>query len=168
MRSFLSLVAVVFVGSAFAQEVPKPGKEHEGLKKYEGKWETVMTAGGKEEKGAAAYKMDLGGFWLTSTYEGTMEGMKFTGKGTDGYCPIKKKYVSFWTDSFSATPVVMEGTYDASKKTYTLSGDGPDGTGKMTKFKSVTTWKDDDTFTMSMSIGDAKEPMFSITYKRKK
>lgn len=49
-----------------------------------------------------------------------------------------------------------------------MTGDGPDGSGKMTKFKSVTTWKDDDTFTMSMSVGDAKEPMFSITYKRAK
>jgi len=40
MRSFLSLVAVVVaVGSVFAQEAPKPGKEHEMLKKHEGTWD---------------------------------------------------------------------------------------------------------------------------------
>jgi hypothetical protein len=171
MRSFLSLVAVVLAGSAFAQEMPKPGKEHELLKKHEGTWEVTMTAGGQEskDKGTATYKMDLGGFWLLSTFEGTMEGQKFSGKGTDGYCPIKKKYVSVWTDSMSPSPVVMQGDFDEKAKTLTMTGEGPDMmSGKMAKYKSVTTYPDADTMVFSMTMGDAKEPMFTMTYKRKK
>lgn len=168
MRTLAAVVAVVLAGSAFAQEQPKPGKEHDFLKKMEGKWETVMSMAGKDEKGTATYKMDLGGFWLTSTFESEMFGQKFTGKGTDGYCPVKKKYVGIWTDSMGPSPVITEGTYDADKKTMTLSGEGPGQDGKMAKYKSVTVWKDDDTFMMSMTMGDAKEPAFTVKYTRAK
>ena len=168
MRTLAAVVAVMLMGSAFAQEQPKPGKEHDFLKKMEGKWDTTMKMGDKDEKGTATYKMDLGGFWLTSTFEGELFGQKFTGKGTDGYCPIKKKYVGIWTDSMSASPVITEGTYDADKKTMTLSGEGPGQDGKMAKYKSVTVWTDDDTHTMSMYMGDAKEPAFTVKYTRAK
>ena len=40
--------------------------------------------------------------------------------------------------------------------------------GKPAKWKSVSEMPDDDTVNMSMFVGDAKEPMFTITYKRKK
>lgn len=168
MRTFFSLVAVVLAGSVFAQEMPKPGKEHEMLKKLEGNWDTTMTMMGKDEKGTTTFKMELGGFWLASTMECKIEGFTFTGKGLDGYCPIKKKHVSIWTDSMGPSPVVMEGTYDADKKTLTMSGDGPSPEGKMTKYKSVTEYPDADTMKMSMYIGDGKDPMFTVSYKRKK
>src|SRR5262249_6297977 len=53
-----------------AQEPPKPGPEHEVLKKLEGTWEATMKFGGMESKGTMIYKMDLGGLWLTSNFEG--------------------------------------------------------------------------------------------------
>ncbi len=168
MRLFLSLMAVVLAGSVFAQEPPKPGKEHDTLKKLEGTWDTTMSMGGKDEKGTTVYKMDLNGFWLSSTMECKIEGFAFTGKGLDGYCPIKKKYVSIWTDSMGPSPVLMDGTYDADKKTLTMTGEGPSMEGKMTKYKSVTEHTDADAMKMSMWIGDGKEPMFTVSYKRKK
>ena len=169
MRTMLSVVAVLLAVPAFAQEVPKPGKEHDFLKKQEGTWEVTMNLGGQESKGTSTYKMELGGFWLTSTLESEVFGQKFTGKGTDGYCPIKKKYVSFWTDSMAPSPVVMEGSYDEKAKTLTMSGEGPDMmTGKMAKYKSVTEMPDADSMTMKMYTGDAKEPAFTVSYKRKK
>ena len=169
MRKTLAVVAaVVLAVPAFAQEMPKPGKEHELLKKLEGTWDTTMNVGGKDEKGTTTYKMELGGFWLCSTMEAEMLGQKWTGKGTEGYCPIKKKYITVWTDSMGPSPVIMEGTYDADKKTMTQTGEGPDMEGKMTKYKSVTEHTDADTMKMSMYTGDAKEPMFTVTYKRKK
>ena len=169
MRLFLSLVVVVVaVGSAFAQEAPKPGKEHEMLKKHEGTWDVVMKMAGQETKGTATYKMDLNGFWMASTLECEMFGMKFAGKGTDGYCPIKKKYVSVWTDNMGPSPVIMTGDYDADKKTLTMTGEGPSQDGKMVKYKSVTTYPDADTMKFDMYMGDAKEPDFTVTYKRKK
>lgn len=169
MRLFLSLVAVVWAGSVLAQEMPKPGKEHEFLKKVEGTWEVTTKMGGQESKGTATYKMDLGGFWLTSTFEGEAFGTKFSGKGVEGYCPIKKKYTTTWTDSMSPSMVVMEGTYDEKTKTMTQTGDGPDMmSGKMAKYKSVTEYPDADTMKFSMYMGDEKEPAFVMTYKRKK
>ena len=169
MRTTLAAVlAVVVAVPAFAQEPPKPGKEHEFLKKMEGTWDTTMKMGKDETKGTCTYKMELGGFWLTSTFEGELFGQKFSGKGTDGYCPIKKKYTGYWTDSMSASPVVMAGDYDADKKTLTMTGEGPGQDGKVAKYKSVTVWKDADAMTMSMYTGDEKEPAFSVEYKRKK
>ena len=121
-----------------------------------------------KSKGTMTYKMEVGGTWLVGDFEGDFGGMKFNGKGLDSYDANKKKYVSVWVDSMSTAPMTMEGTYDAAKKTMTMSGEatGPDG--KPNKMKSVTEFKDDDNVTMNMFSGDAKEAMFVITYKRKK
>lgn len=102
-------VAVLAATSVRAQEGPKPGPEHEVLKKWEGTWETTMKIGGGESKGVAKYKMELGGLWLCSTFEGDLGGAKFTGKGHDSYDAAKKKYVGVWIDSMSTSPMVMEG-----------------------------------------------------------
>jgi hypothetical protein len=40
--------------------------------------------------------------------------------------------------------------------------------GKPAKWKSVSEMKDENTILMSMYVGPAKEPMFTITYTRKK
>lgn len=153
---------------SFAQDGPKPGPEHEMLKKMEGNWTTTMKAGGQEFKGTVKYKMELGGLWLVSTMESEMFGMKFTGKGHDSYDAVKQKFTSVWMDSMSTSPVVMEGTYDKAKKTLTLEGAGPGENGKTSKYKSVTEMPDDDTHTMTMYMGDTKEPSFVVVYKRKK
>ena len=161
-------MAAVLAGAAAAQELPKPGPEHKLLKKLEGTWDTTMKVGGKEPTGVMTYKMELGGLWLVGSLESDLNGQKFFGKGLDTYDAGKKKYVSVWFDSMSTTPMTMEGDYDKEKKTLTLVGDGPGMDGKPAKWKSVSEMKDDDTIHMSMYVGDAKEPMFSIIYKRKK
>ena len=114
------------------------------------------------------YKMEVGGLWLTSQYEGTFLGNKFQGRGLDSYDPAKKKFVSVWVDSMVTTPLVMEGTFDKEKKALTLAGDmtGPDG--KPAKFKAVTHFRGDDDIHFEAFMNDGKEPEFTITYKRKK
>ena len=164
----LIIVAAVLALPAWSQEMPKPGPEHKMLKELEGTWTTSLKAGGKEAKGTATYKMELGGFWLTGTMQSDMFGTKFTGKSLESYHPAKKKYVSVWVDSMSTAPVNMEGTYDKEKKTMTMAGEGPGMDGKMTKYKSVSKFPDANTIEMTMWIGDGKEPTFSVTYKRKK
>jgi hypothetical protein len=161
-------MAAVLAAPTFAQEGPKPGPEHKLLKKQEGTWETTMKAGGMEYKGTVTYKMELGGMWLVGTLESDLFGQKFWGKGLDSYDQAKKKYVSVWVDSMSASPVMMEGTYDKEKKTMTMAGEGPGMDGKPAKYKSVSKMPDDDTLVMTMHIGDGKDPAFIITYKRKK
>lgn len=164
----VALVALVAAPSARAQEPPKPGPEHADLKKLEGTWDTTMKMGGQESKGTATYKMDLGGLWLVSRFEGTVGGMKFTGHGADSYDPAKKKYVGLWIDSMSPSIMTMEGTRDAATKTLTMVGEGPDMTGKTVKHKAVSHMPDDNTIHFGMYVGDAKEPQFTIVYKRRK
>ena len=168
-RIFSAIALTVLLGlPALAQEAVKPGPEHDLLKKHEGTWTTTMSAGGMDAKGTVTFKMELGGLWLVSDMESELFGMKFKGKGLDSYDQAKKKYVSVWADSMSTGPVITEGTYDAAKKTLTMTGEGPGMDGKTSKYKSVTTFPDDDTFIMSMYMGDTKDAAFVVTYKRKK
>src|SRR5205809_737763 len=115
IRRFLCVCAAsaLLVPAANAQPAsPKPGPEHEQLKRLEGVWEATVNAGGQESKGTMTYKMDLGGLWLVSEFEGDFGGMKFRGRGLDTYDAAKKKHVALWADSMSTTPMIMEGTYD--------------------------------------------------------
>lgn len=161
-------VAAILSVPIVAQEAQKPGPEHLILKKLEGNWDTTLAAQGMENKGTITYKMDLGGLWLVGSMESDLGGQKYSGKSLDSYDPAKKKYIGYWFDSMSATPMAMEGSYDKEKKTMTMIGEGPGPDGKPTKWKSVSTMPNDDTINMSMYVGDAKEPMFTVVYKRKK
>ncbi len=164
----VALALTLAAPAARAQEGPKPGPEHELLKKMAGNWDLTMKFGGMETKGTVTYKMDLGGLWLTSALESEFAGQKFSGRGLDTYDAGKKKYVSVWVDSMSTFPMLMEGSYDQAKKTLTLVGEGPGPDGKVTKWKSVSEMPDDNTINFAMYLGDAKDPMFTIAYKRKK
>ena len=164
---FVCLVPAV----ALAQEAPKPGPEHEKLKELAGTWDAIMNMGGSESKGTMVWKSDLGGLWISSEFQGEFEGQKFTGKGFDGYDPLKKKYVGVWVDSMSTLPVVSEGNFDKDGKVLTMTGEGPGPDGKPAKYKMTTEHKDKNTllWTMFMPGPDGKDmPMFSITYKRRK
>ena len=79
------MVAALVSPVAKAQEPPKAGPEHEVLKKMEGNWNLVMKFGGMESKGTVAYKMELGGLWLTGAMESELFGAKFQGKSLDTY-----------------------------------------------------------------------------------
>lgn len=170
-RSGIACVAALLVGAVgLAQEPPQPGPEHKKLKELEGTWDCVMRMGPEESKAVATYKMDLGGLWLISDFQGEFGGMKFSGKGLDGYDPARKKYVGVWVDSMITSPLVTEGTYDKDGKVLTMTGEGPGPDGKPMKMRMTTEHKDKDTmlFTMYGPGPDDKEAaMFSITYKRR-
>jgi len=169
-RTLFALAFLALAGArADAQDFPpKPGPEHEMLKKWVGNWDATMKMMGMESKCSASYKMELGGLWLTSSFEGEVGGMKFSGRGLDSYDATKKKFVSVWVDSFSTSPMTLEGTYDKEKKELVMAGEGPGEGGKNIKYKSVSKWDDDNTATFTMYMGDVKEPAFVIVYKRKK
>lgn len=171
-QSLVALVLSFFVVQpVLAQAPPQPGAEHQNLKQLEGTWDAVIKAGPNESKGVVTYKMDLGGLWLVSDFQGAFEGQKFTGRGLDSYDAIKKKYVSVWVDSMSTLPVVSEGNFDKDGKVLTMVGEGPGPDGKPMKYKMTTEHKDKDTllWTMFGAGPDGKDAeMFSITYKRRK
>jgi hypothetical protein len=165
----LAVVAALVGGSAArAQEPPKPGPEHKLLQTRVGTWETTMKAGGMEFKGVMTYKMELGGLWLVGSLESDLGGQKFFGKSLDSYDAKKKKYVGYWFDSMGTTPMAMEGIYDTAKKTLTTTGEAPGPDGKTTTWRSVVRLADNNTMEQSMYVGGGEEPMFTITYRRKK
>lgn len=172
MRLLSTLMcALVVVGSVSAQEMPKPGPEHEKLKAMVGDWDATVKMAGFESKATSSFKMTLGGFHLVQEFAGDFGGMKFEGRGTAGYCPLKKKYISTWTDSMSPSPMVMIGAYDADGKTFIEDGEGPGMDGKLTKVRSKTVMPDKDTILFTMfTVDDAgkETESMSITYKRKK
>jgi hypothetical protein len=164
----LVAVATMAAPAATAQEPPKPGPEHDVLKKMVGDWDLTMKFGGMETKGKVTYRMEVGGLWLVGNLESELFGAKYSGKGLDTYDPATKKYVGIWVDSMAGRPMLLEGTYDKAAKTLTMAGEGPGMDGKPTKYKSVSAMPDDDTINFSMYMGDGKDPAFTIVYKRKK
>jgi hypothetical protein len=173
MRTSAWLLGAVMIwtttgGGLLAQPGEKPGPEHEKIKKLEGTWIATVKGPGGESKGTMTYKSILGGFWMASEFKGDFGGMPFTGHGMDGYDPIKKQYVEYWFDSMGPGAMVFTGTFDKTGKVLTSTAEGPGPDGKPAKWKSVSTMKDDDTMEFTMSVGDSKEPMMTISYKRKK
>ena len=175
MRMGLSALVCCILAScglARADEAkpPKPGPEHEMLKRFVGDWDAAVNFMGQEEKASAVYKMEPGGFWLTEYYTGEFGGEKFEGRATTGYDPLKKKYVSSWVDSMGPSMLLMEGAFDKDGKTYTETGELAGMDGKPEKVKSVFEFPDKDTIVFTMyTVKDAKDQqMMKITYKRKK
>lgn len=173
MVAALAALALTGAGTARAQAT---GPEHELLKSGVGTWDATVemaTPGAQApaiSKGVETSTM-VGGTWLITDFKSETEGQPFVGHGVAGYDPAKKKFVSTWVDSTMTTLTVSDSTYDAATKTMTGWMDAADHTGKATKYKMVTEWKDPDTrlFTIWSPGPDGKEwAGLKITYKRRK
>ncbi len=152
-----------------AQETIKPGAEHAFLAETEGEWDVTMASPGGDISGKGSYKMAHNGVWLTSRLDMKMPDGPFSGTGLDSYDPIKKKYVSIWVDSMSATPVILEGDRSSDGKKITMTGNGPSPDGKLTTYKTETEYVSKDKHVFKMWMGTTTgEPMMVATYTRKK
>jgi hypothetical protein len=175
-RTFVLAALLSGAAAARAQEgppMPKPGPEHELLKKDVGTWDATveMGPGAPPTPGTETNTLGPGGLWLISDFKSSMMGTPFQGHGVSGWDPAKKKYVGTWVDSMTTSVAVIESTYDPAARTMTAWLDAPGPDGKPTRTKAVTQYKDDDTrvFTMYMPGPDGKEaPGMRITYKRRK
>lgn len=159
-----------------AQEPPAtPGKEHALLKKLAGTWDLASnfpTAPGDEEesKGTEVARLQHGGLWLTTDFKGRMGGQPFTGTGTMGYDPRKKKYVSTWVDSRSSSILLFEGELSPDGKTLTMKGEVTDpSSGEKATLKTVADLEDDDRRTVTFIIAgpNGEFPFGEIVYTRK-
>lgn len=180
LKRSLALAALLCAGATGARaqdmfQMPKPGPEHDLLKKAVGTWDAtveMLMPPAPPTKGVETTTMGPGGLWLVTDFKADeMMGAPFQGHGVEGWDPAKKKYVGTWVDSMSTSVSLTESTYDAATKSMngTLTAAGPDG--QPMKMKAVTQYKDDDTrvFTMYMPGPDGKEaPSMRITYKRRK
>jgi len=144
-------------------EFMTPGAEHKLLDSRVGKWTDKVTcwmspdAPPSEATGTSEYHWVMGNRYLQGTTKGEWDGMPFEGMATIGYDNMKKKYVSSWIDNCGTGIMTAEGTYDATTKTYTYTGEGPDMmSGKYLPTKSTEKMTDKDTWVGEMWCTDTK------------
>lgn len=168
-------------GSAMAQgpPTPKPTPEHQRLHDEVGTWDATIKSWEQgpegepsESKGVEVVKLQPGGLWILSEFEGKFAGMTFHGAGHTGYDTHKKKYVGTWVDSMSSSLMTTEGDYDEASKTLTSYSKGTDPAGRPYEMKTVQVHKDKDhrVFTMSMKMDETKGEfvkMMEISYARR-
>lgn len=128
--ALMGLVTGLSIGAEETPGLPKPTKEHEWLKQFEGKWETIskVTPGPGmdpvECEGKIESKM-LGGFWVVSDFQSDMAGEPMHAIQTIGYDAEKKLYIGTWVDSMTNHLWKYEGSVDKTGKILTLQADGP-------------------------------------------
>jgi hypothetical protein len=152
-----------------------PAEQHAMLQKLVGTWDVVVIvkdqSGAEQRTKGTMTRTALAKFHTIQTFQGEMMGMKFVGHGVEGYCPVRKKYFSFWTDSMTPCPVSLEGDFDAKKKEMTMTGEAFGMSGTLEPCRTVSRYQDDDHYTWTMfGVGpDGKESVhLTIEYSRKK
>jgi hypothetical protein len=170
--SLVSAVSLAWASTTLAQPpAPKPGPEHEWLRQREGIWDATMRQpDGSTSKGTITYKMDVGGLWLLSDYEGQFAGQKCQGRGMDGYDQTRQKYVNVWVNSMRTGPTISYGTYDKDNKTLTLAGEAQDPRGQKINITMVDRWEDPNTMVVTISSPTLARghPLMTITCTRRK
>jgi hypothetical protein len=171
---FLSFgLGILLAASTGFAQIPGPSAEHAKWKPYVGKWSFELTDSENQvTKGTNETVEACGGMWFVTTMDTNMAGMPFQGKGLDGYDPEKKKYISVWVDSFTASPMIFEGEYDKAGKVLTMICEGKDPmTGGAATWRSTSEFvsQDEYKFVMFVKPKDGKEQMMmTVTYKRRK
>ena len=161
--AFLALFLLCISSNAIAQtpDFPKPTKEHQWLKQFQGEWEThaQMIAHGETPAMECESSMkfhSLGDFWVTLETTGQMGGVKVHSIQTLGYDPEKKKYIGTWVDS--ATPYMFhyEGYVEKSGKRLVLEAEGPSyiEPGKRAKYRDSYEFKTPDLIVGTSAIMD--------------
>jgi len=132
-----------------------------------------------ESKGTAMRKAVMDGRYVTGDYsgnfkmpgaDGKMKEMKFQGMSMDGYDNVKQKFISGWVDNMGTGIYITEGTYDASTKTITYTGEWEMMPGMKSKVRELVKLTDKDHMSMEMfedrGQGDVKT--MEINYTRGK
>jgi len=138
----------------------KPAKEHEWLQKLVGNWTSEMECvmgpdqPPMKSKGTESVR-SIGGLWTMGEGKGdTPDGTPVTSFMTLGYDPTKRRFVGTFIASMMTHMWVYEGALDGSGKVLTLDTEGPvfGAEGKMTKYKDIITFIDDDHRTLTSRI----------------
>ncbi|MEO6488722.1 MAG: DUF1579 domain-containing protein [Ferruginibacter sp.] len=123
-----------------------PGEMHKMMATWDGTWEGETTMwekpGGAPQtsKGVAINKMAMGGRYQVSTHKGMMMGQPFEGMSILAYDNATKKFKSSWIDNMGTGLIMMEGPWDGTTKTLSLSGKCVDpmmGNGKEMEIREV-------------------------------
>lgn len=165
-------------------EMAKLNENHKLLADSAGTWSYVvkmwMDPKGPptESKGTAIRKAVMDGRYVTGDYSGSfkmpgadgkMKDMNFKGMSMDAYDNVKKKFVSGWVDNMGTGIMITEGTYDASTKTITYTGEAEMMPGMKTKIREVVKFTDKTHMSMEYyeDRGQGETKGMEITYTRK-
>lgn len=113
---------------AAMEAAAKPGPMHEWMKGLEGTWQTEIKAfwpGAPEgvQLGVTKRKLELGGRYLMTEYDGRWEGKFFRGLGSMGYNNVENRFEQTWMDTMGTGTMMVTGTADKDGKVLTLTGD---------------------------------------------
>lgn len=144
-------------------DFPKPTKEHEWLKQFEGEWvahsKSIATPDQPSiECQATISNRMLGEFWVVSESKGEVGGGKMLAIQQIGYDPKTKKYIGTWIDNVMNHLWHYEGSVDESGKKLSLVAEGPNFMegGKITKFRDSYEFKSPDLIVSTAEILDAE------------
>lgn len=176
---FLLLMAVVAVGSGFAQGAAQDQQkmmeafmkagavtaDHAALEYFVGRWEMTQTswampgAPPSTAKGTEEGVLILGGRFVRMNFTGTMMGQPYEGIQITGYDNIQKRYISLWIDNSGTGFTTMAGPFDQASKTYHQYGSMTDPISGPTPFHIAIkiVGPDEYAFELYMRLPDGKE-----------
>jgi len=160
------------------QKAATPGPNHKLLQSMVGEWTYALkmwqepAAPPQESSGTSSYRSVMDGRYVQHEHKGNFMGMPFHGTGILGYDNVSKQFQSSWNDNMSTGQMLMTGSYDATKKTFTFKGEMDDMMKPATKVKIREAHRIVDNATHVMEWyelrGGKEVRMMEITYKRKK
>jgi len=162
-------------------ETPKPkelGPEHKLLSAFAGHWKTkthltqaTMASVLQDGEGTADGKPLMGGRFAQVTQQDTATGQPFEGMMLIGFDEVTNRYTSVWVDNTNNGIIHFVGTYDAAKKTITMTAHYSDPTSRrLTLHRAVLTLVDANTWTydeyIAHAVGEKETHTKTITYTR--
>lgn len=154
-----------------------PGPMHGRLTALAGDWETrsrLEMAGQEpaESSGTATLKAELGGRFIHETGRGEMMGMPTEHFKLWGYNAGSKKFEAVWTWTMSTGLLSMVGETKDDGKSIEWKAWFDNEVGVREDFKALTTFVDDDHFTVKLYGGKMPDgtpgPTMLVEYSRKK
>lgn len=151
------------------------GAEHALLQRSVGTWDAVLVApdgkgGATRTKGVRTTTKHTD-FHTLDAFEGDFMGTKLIGRGMNGYCTVRRKFFSYWSDSMTSSPLVSYGDWDEKARQIVFHGDCYAPSGKLEPCRTVLKFVDDDhqTWTLFGAGPDGKEgELLRIEYVRRR
>jgi hypothetical protein len=161
MIAVLVLISVIFLQSIGlsqnqseyrTEDMGIPASEHKVLKMFEGEWRQLFNASAPNGeitygKGSTRNTVFFGGRYLKMESELTIEKVKVKSIFLIGFDRILGKYVFYGIDEMTTQPIIANGTYNKSTKTFTFLGESPEQkTGKIVPYRIVISFPEDRKF----------------------
>ena len=151
------------------------GAQHALLQSLAGTWDAVIVApdgkGGETRTQGTLTTTKHAGFFTIDAFEGEFMGMKLVGHGMNGYCTVRRKFFTYWTDSMTSSPLTAYGDWDAARRELVLRGECHGPSGRLEPIRIVVRLPDGDhrTWTLLGAGPDGGErELLRVEYARRR